>query len=103
MRAAASDPVTAFRGTRQRPARWRCLPLALLVGLAAPDRDAEAVLGLFEVRHVQRDELRRAEGAGEAEQQGRATAGALQGVGVACAIALAVSARMDALRTLAAP
>src|SRR5436305_15139550 len=79
------------------------LPLALLVGLAAPDRDAEAVLGLFEVRHVQRDELRRAEGAGEAEQQGRATAGALQGVGVACAIALAVSARMDALRTLAAP
>src|SRR3954470_443903 len=55
MRAAVSHALTAFTG-------HAAAPLAFLVSLAAPNSDSEAVLGLFEVRHVQRDELRRAEG-----------------------------------------
>ena len=47
-------------------------PLALLIGLAAPDGDDRALTGQLDVALVERHQLGAAEGPGEAEQDERA-------------------------------
>jgi hypothetical protein len=55
--------------------------LGFLVGLAAPDRDSQSVLGFLEIGDIERHQLRAPEGPTEAQQQQRTVPQALETAG----------------------
>jgi hypothetical protein len=64
-----SEPLVAHRAARVTSSNGDSDALEFLIGLAAPDSHQQPGFGLFDIGHVQRDQLGTAERASEAKQQ----------------------------------